>query len=71
MRVGALPLCEGVRSSGTGVTDRFELPYGFWELNPGLLEEQAVFLTAEPSLQPWLLSFYCVGSGDPFWWHMP
>jgi hypothetical protein len=36
---------------GTGVTDGWELPYGCWELNPGPLEEQQVFLIAEPSLQ--------------------
>jgi hypothetical protein len=34
-------LCEGVRSH-----------VGCWELNLGPLEEQAVFLTSEPSLQP-------------------
>jgi hypothetical protein len=43
-------LCKGVRSSGTGVTDRCELPCGCWELNLGPLEEQPVLLTAEPSL---------------------
>jgi len=45
-------LCKGVRSPGTGVTDRCELPCGCWELNLGPLEEQLVFLTPEPSLQP-------------------
>ena len=30
----------------------FELQYGYWELNPGPLQEQQVLLTAEPSLQP-------------------
>ena len=45
-------LCEGVRSPGTGVIDSCELSYGCWELNPGPLEEQPVFLTSEPSLQP-------------------
>ena len=29
-----------------------ELPYGWWELNSGLLEELPVLFTAEPSLQP-------------------
>ena len=29
-----------------------ELPCGCWELNSGLLEEQSVVLTSEPSLQP-------------------
>jgi len=31
---------------------RLELPRGCWESKLGLLEEQPVFLTAEPSLQP-------------------
>jgi hypothetical protein len=44
-------LCESVRSSGTGVTESFEL-YGCWELNLGTLKEQPVLLTAEPSFQP-------------------
>jgi hypothetical protein len=34
------------------ITDGCEPPCGFWELNLGLLEEQPVLLTAEPSLQP-------------------
>lgn len=29
-----------------------ELPRGYWELNPGPLEEQPVFLTAELSPKP-------------------
>lgn len=33
---------------GTVVTG--ELPCGSWELNLGVLQEQPVFLTAEPSL---------------------
>jgi hypothetical protein len=45
-------LCEGVRSPGTGVRNNCELSCGCWELYPGPLEEQPVFLTAEPSLQP-------------------
>ena len=32
-------------------TDSCEPPCGCWELNSGPLEEQLVFLTAEPSLQ--------------------
>ena len=43
---------EGIRSPGTGVTNSCELPCGCWDLNLGLLEEQPVLLTAEPSLQP-------------------
>jgi hypothetical protein len=34
------------------VTDGCEPPCGCWELNLGPLEEQTVFLTTEPSLQP-------------------
>jgi hypothetical protein len=44
-------LCEGVRSPGTGVIDRFKLPCVCWELNPGPLEEQDMLLTIEPSVQ--------------------
>ena len=47
-----LCLCGGVRSPGAGVTASCELPCGYGELNLGSLEEQPVFLTAEPSLQP-------------------
>jgi hypothetical protein len=32
--------------------DGCESPCGCWELNSGLLEEQSVLLTTEPSLQP-------------------
>jgi hypothetical protein len=45
-------LCEGVRYSATGVIVICELPCGYWGMNPGPLEEQPIFLTAEPSLQP-------------------
>jgi hypothetical protein len=34
------------------ITDGYEPPCGCWELNSGLLEEQSVLLTAEPSPQP-------------------
>ena len=44
-------LCDSV-SSGTRVTDSYELPCVFLELNLGPLEEQPVLLTTEPSLQP-------------------
>jgi hypothetical protein len=64
-------LCKGVGSPGTGVIDGCEQPYGYWDLNPGPLEEQPVLLTAEPSLQPckhsfsqerrncWLMRLWC------------
>jgi hypothetical protein len=35
---------------GTGVTDSSEQPCWFWELNLGLLGEEPVLLTTEPSL---------------------
>jgi hypothetical protein len=31
---------EGVRFPGTRVIHGHKLPYGFWELNPGPLQEQ-------------------------------
>jgi hypothetical protein len=34
------------------ITDGCEPPCGCWDLNSGPLEEQSVFLPAEPSLQP-------------------
>lgn len=37
--------------SGTGITEKYEPPCGCWELNPEPLQEQPVFLNAEPSLQ--------------------
>ena len=42
--------CKGVRSSGTGVASRCELPCGCWELKLGPLEEKPMLLTPEPSL---------------------
>ena len=43
------------------VTDGCEPPCGCWELNSGPLEEQAMLLTTEPSLQhPILLLFETV-----------
>jgi hypothetical protein len=39
------------KSASDPITDGCESPCGFWELNSGLLEEQSVLLTAEPSLQ--------------------
>lgn len=40
---------EGVKSSGTGVTDGCERA---GKVNPSLLQEQQMLLTAEPSVQP-------------------
>lgn len=39
-------------SPRTGFIDGCEPPYGFWDLNPGPLEELQASLAAEPSLQP-------------------
>lgn len=36
---------KGIDSSGTGVTDDGELPYGCWELNLGLSEGLLALLT--------------------------
>lgn len=43
---------EGIGSPRVGLTDGSESPCGCWEANPGLLQEQQVLLTSEPSLQP-------------------
>lgn len=49
---GALRPEEGIRSPAPGVTSDCELPSGGWELNLCPLEEEAVFLTTELSLEP-------------------
>ena len=48
------------RSPRTGVADGYELPCGYWPLNPDPLEEQSVLPTTEPPTQPppHLLLFY-------------
>ncbi|KAM7331642.1 hypothetical protein ACRRTK_008350 [Alexandromys fortis] len=54
MCIDVSPTCmtvQGVRSPGTGVTDSCEMPFGYWVLSPGPLEEHPVLLTTEPSLQ--------------------
>ena len=43
---------EGQKRAPDLITDGCELPCGFWELNSRSLEEQAMLLTSEPSLQP-------------------
>lgn len=48
---------RGGGSLRTGVTGSCELPYGYWELNPGSLIELQVLLTVEPSLKPLILPF--------------
>lgn len=52
-------LCKGVKLSdcpGTGFTGTYQPPCKSWEFNPDPLEEQSVFVTAKPSLQPLGLS---------------
>lgn len=46
------------RSPGTGIKTLVIFQLGrHWESNPGLLEEHPVFLTTDPTLQPWDLIF--------------
>ena len=45
-----MPPCQ--KRASDPITDGCEPPCGRWELNSGPLEEQAVLLTIEPSLQP-------------------
>lgn len=54
MYMGALSACmsEHQRNAWDPITDGCELLHGCWELNSGLLKEQSVLLTIEPSLQP-------------------
>jgi hypothetical protein len=51
-----IPVCKKRASELT--IDNCKLPCGCWELNSGPLEEQLVFFTAEPSLQPTICYFY-------------
>lgn len=39
---------EGARSSGL----ELQIPCGYWELNPGTLQEKQELLVTEPSLLP-------------------
>lgn len=50
MCVGVLYMA--VRFPGPGITDRCELPCGFWKWNADPPEDQPVPLNAKPSLQP-------------------
>lgn len=43
-----------IRFPGLGLTPGCELHCRCWEPNPDPLQEQSVFLTGEPSPQPWL-----------------
>lgn len=48
---------KGDGSPVTEVTESSELPRVYWESNWGTLEEKAVLLTTEPSLQPLCFPF--------------
>lgn len=43
---------EGIGVPGIAVTSGCEPPCGSWKPNPGLLQEQQIFLTSKPSLHP-------------------
>jgi hypothetical protein len=45
---------EGAGLIGTQVTNSCVFLRGCWELNPGCLEQQPMFVTTEPFLQPHL-----------------
>jgi hypothetical protein len=47
---------EDAGPHGNGATDSCK-PNGFWEPNPGPLQEQQVYLTAEPFLKAWRAQF--------------
>ena len=76
-------LYKGSRSPETVVTNSFEMPCGYRELNLGLLEQQPVLLTTEPSLHIplWSLNLlFCIiitlllwlsKTQLQAWWHLP
>jgi hypothetical protein len=53
------------------IIDGCEPPCGCWELNSGPLEEQSVFLTAEPSLQAPLVFLKCKSIRSLNSWSVP
>lgn len=57
---------QGIGVPGTGVTDDCDLFCGCWEMDPSPLEEQVVFVTAEPLLLL-LLSFQGTGISQETW----
>jgi hypothetical protein len=61
------PGCQ--KRASDPITDDCEPPHGFWILNSGPLEEQAVLLTSEPSLQscPVYLNTYLLQSLASAW----
>jgi hypothetical protein len=50
MTLCPVPTEENIRSTEPAVTDVWDLPCGFWDLNVGPPQEQQVLLTAELSL---------------------
>jgi hypothetical protein len=40
------PVCQ--KRASDSITDGYEAPFGYWELNSGSLEEQPVLLTSKP-----------------------
>jgi hypothetical protein len=59
MCISALSVCKpACQKKDSGHIDDCEPPCGCWELNSGPLQEQPVFLTTEPSLQPSLALLY-------------
>lgn len=55
-------LKEGIGSSGKGLRDGYEPPWGFWKFYLSSWEEQLVTLPAEPFLQPpskWIFTHIC------------
>lgn len=55
MCTGVLSTCMPIKArtgSGMLITDISELPYWYWGLKPGPLEEQLVFLTTQPFSGP-------------------
>ena len=51
-------MSAGQKRAPDPIRDGCEPPCGCWELNSGPLEEQAMLLTSEPSLQPSPLLLY-------------
>lgn len=45
-------------SPGTGIADTWLLPFGCWELNTDLLEEQSMFLRAKTPLLQLLVTLF-------------
>lgn len=46
---------EGIRTSGTKVTDNCDPPRGRWESNLSCLHKQQVLLIEQPGMKEWIL----------------